>query len=40
MPTLVDEDKFSLLYTDTDSLIYIETDIYQRIKANIEHFDT
>ena len=42
MPKLVGDDKFSLLYTDTDSLIYnIETDdIYRRIKANIEHFDT
>jgi len=42
MPKLVGDDKFSLLYTDTDSLIYsIETDdIYRKIKANIEHFDT
>jgi len=40
MPKLVGDDKFSLLYTDTDSLIYsIETDdIYRRMKANIEHF--
>jgi len=38
MPKLVDGDT----YTDTDSLIYrIETDdIYRRIEANIEHFDT
>jgi len=42
MPKLVGDDKFSLLYTDTDSLIYsIETDdIYRKIKANIEHFHT
>jgi len=45
MPKLVGDNKFSLLYTDTDSLIYsIEADeaddIYRRIKANIEHFDT
>jgi len=42
MPKLVGDDKFSLLYTDTDSLIYsIETDdMYRKIKANIEHFDT
>jgi len=42
MPKLVAEDKFSLLYTDTDSLIYsINTDdIYQRIKANLRYFDT
>jgi len=42
MPKLVGDVKFSLSYTDTDSLIYnIETDdVYQRIKANIEHFDT
>ena len=42
MPKLVGDDKFSLLYTDTDSLIYsIQTaDIYQRVKTNIEHFDT
>jgi len=39
MPKLVGDDKFSLLYTDTDSLIYsIQTDdIYRKIKANIEH---
>jgi len=42
MPKLVGDDKFSLLYTDTESLIYSsETDdIYRKIKANIEHFDT
>ena len=42
MPKLVGDDKFSLLYTDTDSLIYsIQTaDIYQRDKTNIEYFDT
>ena len=42
MPTLVGEDQFTQLYTDTDSLVYtIRTDdIYQRIKDNIKHFDT
>ena len=42
MPTLVGEEQFNLLYTDTDSLVCtIQTDdIYQRVKDNIKHFDT
>jgi len=42
MPQLVEDGSYTLLYTDTDSLIYsIQTaDINQRVKTNIEHFDT
>jgi len=42
MPTLVNNGSYKLLYTDTDSLIYsIKTeDIYKRIKANLQFFDT